>query len=117
MPSPARLAADQAGLRYRVIRHGPAGSLAEALLKVSRLALPDPAVASAATGYERGTISPFGSREHWRVSADKRIAGREITLGAGQPGVAIAAADAIIEVLGARLADVSQPDSSADMPA
>lgn len=84
-----------------------------AVLKASRLSLPEPAVARDATGYERGTITPFGSLQRWPVVADQRIAGREITLGAGEPGVAIAAAaDDIIEVLGARLADVSQPDNS-----
>ena len=89
-----------------------------AMLKISRLTLPDPAVARDATGYERGTITPFGARQPWPVIADERIAGREITLGAGEPGVAIAAAaDDIIEVLGARLADISQPDSKAEMPA
>ena len=161
MPSSALRAADQAGLRYRVINHGPVGSLPEAarargvepadvvktivvrrsgtdeflfvlipgdrtiswpklrtLLKVSRLSLPEPAVARNATGYEPGTITPFGSREPWPVVADERIAGREITLGAGEPGVAIvASADDIIDALGARLADVSQPGNSAEMPA
>src|SRR6188508_438224 len=32
-----------------------------ALLGTSRLSMPDPAGALAATGYERGTITPFGS--------------------------------------------------------
>jgi len=154
MLSAALQAADEAGLRYRVIRHGAVRSLAEAaqargvvpadviktlvirrgdgdflfvlvpgnrtiswpklraLLDVSRLSLPDAGVARDATGYERGTITPFGSLQPWPVIADARIAGREITLGAGEHGVAIAAAaDDVIGVLGATIADISEPDS------
>lgn len=151
MTTPALRAADDAGLVYRVIRHGPVRSLAEAaaargvsppdvvktlvirradddflfvlvpgdrsiswpklraLLGVGRLSLPDAELAKRATGYERGTITPFGSLKPWPVVADKRVAGREITLGAGEHGVAIAAAaDDIVAVLGATLADVSE---------
>jgi Cys-tRNA(Pro)/Cys-tRNA(Cys) deacylase len=150
MVSPAIQAADAAGLRYRVIRHGAVRSLAEAaqargvtpadviktvvirrgdgdflfvlvpgdrtiswpklraLLSVSRLSLPDAGLAKDATGYERGTITPFGSRRPWPVIADTRIAGREITLGAGEHGVAIAAAaDDVIALFGATIADIS----------
>jgi Cys-tRNA(Pro)/Cys-tRNA(Cys) deacylase len=80
-------------------------------LGVSRLSLPDAATARAATGYERGTITPFGSSQPWPVVADTRVVGREITLGAGQHGVAIAApADDIIKALDAVVADVSDPE-------
>ena len=80
-----------------------------ALLGVSRISMPDAAVAREVTGYERGTITPFGSIRPWPVIADVRIAGRRISLGAGQSGVAIgAAADDVIEVLGATVADVSE---------
>ena len=41
-----------------------------ALLGVTRLSLPDAAQALAATGYERGTITPFGSSRAWPVVAD-----------------------------------------------
>jgi len=83
-----------------------------ALLDVSRLSLPDAATAREATGYERGTITPFGSLRPWPVIADSRIAGRQITLGAGEHGVAIsAAADDVIAVLHATIADISEPDS------
>ena len=79
------------------------------LLGVKRLSLPDAAVAKAATGYERGTITPFGSARDWPVIADARLPGRQITLGAGEHGVAIgAAADDIISALGATVADVSE---------
>lgn len=83
-----------------------------ALLGVSRLSLPDAETARAATGYERGTITPFGSSVAWPVIADERIGGREITLGAGEHGVAVAvAADDVIAALGATLADVTDPES------
>src|SRR5215469_18401938 len=100
MPSPAIDALESAGIAYRVIRHGPVRSLAEAanargvepadvvktmvvrrgdgdfvfvlvpgdrsiswpklraLLGVSRLSMPDAALAREVTGYERGTITP-----------------------------------------------------------
>ena len=155
MTTPALAAADEAGLAYRIIRHGPVRSLAEAaaargvrpadvvktlvvrradndfvfvlvpgdrtiswpklraLLGVSRLSLPDAEVARQATGYERGTITPFGSLTRWPVIADERLAGREITLGAGEHGSAIAAAaDDVAAVLGAALADISDPDGT-----
>jgi Cys-tRNA(Pro)/Cys-tRNA(Cys) deacylase len=82
-----------------------------ALLDVSRLSMPDADAARAATGYERGTITPFGSTTPWPVIADERIRGRTITLGAGQPGVAVAVdADAATLALDATLADVTEPD-------
>jgi len=82
-----------------------------ALLGVSRMSMPDAAAAKAATGYERGTITPFGSLRAWPVIADERLAGREVTLGAGEHGVAVAVqADAAVAVLGARTADVTDPE-------
>ena len=66
------------------------------LLGVSRLSMPDAEVARQATGYERGTITPFGSAKPWPVIADEHLRGREITLGAGEHGLALAAdADAV----------------------
>jgi Cys-tRNA(Pro)/Cys-tRNA(Cys) deacylase len=83
-----------------------------ALLGVSRLSMPDAAVAREVTGYERGTITPFGSLRRWPVVADDRVAGREITLGAGQQGLAVAlAADDAIRALDATVADISDPES------
>jgi Cys-tRNA(Pro)/Cys-tRNA(Cys) deacylase len=80
------------------------------LLGVSRLSMPGAEVARQATGYERGTITPFGSAKPWPVIADQRIRGREITLGAGEHGVALAAeADDILRVLNASVADISDP--------
>jgi Cys-tRNA(Pro)/Cys-tRNA(Cys) deacylase len=81
------------------------------LLGVSRLSMPDAEVARKATGYERGTITPFGSVTSWPVIADQRMRGREVTLGAGEHGLALAAAaDDIIAVLDALVADISEPE-------
>ena len=82
-----------------------------ALLGVSRMSMPDAATAKAVTGYERGTITPFGSTRAWPVVADERVRGRRITLGGGAHGVAVALdADAALDVLGATVADVSDPE-------
>ncbi|MBO0868216.1 MAG: YbaK/EbsC family protein [Micromonosporaceae bacterium] len=82
-----------------------------ALLGVNRLSLPDAGQAKAATGYERGTITPFGATTAWPVVADERIRGREITLGAGEHGVAVAVpADAALAHLRATVADVTDPE-------
>ncbi|MFG1839416.1 aminoacyl-tRNA deacylase [Micromonospora sp. NPDC049175] len=80
------------------------------LLGVHRLSMPDAAGALAATGYERGTITPFGASTAWPVVADERLRGREITLGAGERGLAIAIdADTAITALDATVADVTDP--------
>lgn len=47
------------------------------LLGVSRLSMPDKEVAREVTGYERGTITPFGSTTEWPVVADSRVVFRE----------------------------------------
>lgn len=84
-----------------------------ALLGVSRLSMTDADTAFAATGYRRGTITPFGSTTAWPVVADERLRGRDITLGAGAHGVAVAvAADDVVRVLDARFADVSDPEAT-----
>lgn len=81
-----------------------------ALLGVNRLSLPDAETAKEATGYERGTITPFGSVKPWPVVADERMRGRTVSLGAGERGVAIAvAADAAVAALGGSFADVTEP--------
>ncbi|GAB3975153.1 aminoacyl-tRNA deacylase [Plantactinospora veratri] len=81
------------------------------LLGVNRLALPDADEARSATGYERGTITPFGSRTAWPVVADERIRGRTITLGTGERGTAVALdADAAVAALDGRVADVTDPE-------
>ena len=73
--------------------------------------MPDAATAKAATGYERGTITPFGATRRWPVIADERLAGREITLGAGEHGLAVAvSADRVTEATDATVADVTDPE-------
>jgi prolyl-tRNA editing enzyme YbaK/EbsC (Cys-tRNA(Pro) deacylase) len=85
-----------------------------ALLGVSRLSMPDAAVAQQVTGYERGTITPFGAVRRWPVIADQRLAGQQITLGMGQHGLAAAvAADQVIQALNAEVADVSDAGAPA----
>jgi prolyl-tRNA editing enzyme YbaK/EbsC (Cys-tRNA(Pro) deacylase) len=72
--------------------------------------MPDADTARGATGYERGTITPFGSTTPWPVVADATIPGRPISLGAGAHGVAVTvSADDAIRVLGAQVADVTEP--------
>jgi Cys-tRNA(Pro) deacylase len=86
-----------------------------ALLGVSRLSMPDAEVAKAATGYERGTITPFGARpsitgEPWPVIADTLIAerGEPVSIGGGAHGVSATLAPAdLIAAARAHVADVT----------
>ena len=146
-------ALDEIGIDYRVIRHGPVRSLAEAaeargvssaavvktlvvrrgdddylfvlvpgdrtiswpklraVVGERRLSMPDADQARDATGYERGTITPFGSSRPWPVYADERVTG-EITLGAGAHGVAVGLdAAAALTALQAVVADLTEPEA------
>jgi Cys-tRNA(Pro)/Cys-tRNA(Cys) deacylase len=79
-----------------------------AIVGVNKLQLPDPAVALEATGYERGTITPFGSSTDWPVYADQRIEGR-IAMGAGERGLSLLVQSAdVIRAFDATVADISQ---------
>lgn len=79
-------------------------------LGVSRLSMPDAVVAREMTGYERGTITPFGSVRPWPVVADSRLSGREASIGAGAHGVAATVnGDELIRVLDAQVADITDP--------
>lgn len=94
-----------------------------ALLGVSRLSMPDAETARAATGYERGTITPFGALGGWPVVADTQIpAWPAVSVGGGGHGVAftlsgadlVAAVGALPRSLpdgtdGVRVADVTEP--------
>jgi Cys-tRNA(Pro) deacylase len=81
-----------------------------ALLGVSRIAMPDAATAKEATGYERGTITPFGSAKPWPVIADASTRGRTISLGAGERGVGLeVSADEAVAALEGTFADVTEP--------
>jgi len=81
-----------------------------AVVGVNKLQLPDAEQALAATGYERGTITPLGSTTAWPVYADAGIIGRRVSLGAGEHGYSLfVEADALIDALGATVADISNP--------
>jgi Cys-tRNA(Pro)/Cys-tRNA(Cys) deacylase len=79
-------------------------------LGVSRLSLPDKDEATAATGYERGAITPFGSTTTWPVVADASIVGEElVAIGGGAHGVNLhVAADELISFVNAEVADVTK---------
>ncbi|KLN36586.1 aminoacyl-tRNA deacylase [Cellulosimicrobium cellulans] len=102
------------------------------LLGVSRLSMPDKEVARDVTGYERGTITPFGSTHAWPVVADVRVvagpatsdevdvaggeiaepdaAARLVSIGGGAHGVAATVdGQALVGALGAQVADVTEP--------
>jgi Cys-tRNA(Pro)/Cys-tRNA(Cys) deacylase len=77
----------------------------------SRLSLPDQDEARAATGYERGAITPFGSARPWPVVADGSVAqlGR-VAIGGGARGVNVhLQAPELLDALGAAVADVTRP--------
>lgn len=82
-----------------------------ALLGVNKLQLPDASLALAATGYERGTITPLGSTIAWPVVADATIAGRRVSMGAGEHGRSLFVdADRLIAAFDATVADISDPE-------
>ncbi len=78
-------------------------------LGVSRLSMPDAEVARAATGYERGTITPFGATGSWPVLADASIAGAgTVTVGGGAHGVSLRLdADTLIAAVDAEVVDLT----------
>ncbi len=82
------------------------------LLGVSRLSMPDKDVARDVTGYERGTITPFGSTTAWPVIADALLVQRDgpVSIGGGAHGLAATVApEQLVEVLEAQVADVTEP--------
>lgn len=81
-------------------------------LGVNRVSMPDAEKALEVTGYARGTITPLGSIRPWPVIADASLAG-DVSLGGGAHGVSITAdAGAIIDMLGAERADVTEEDDA-----
>lgn len=120
----ARGVAPAAIIKTLVVRRGPDDHLfvlvpgdrqiswpkLRALLEINRISLPDKDVAREVTGYERGTITPFGSLTALPVIADVSMAGRTVSIGAGEHGVAATlAADAALAHLDARVADITDP--------
>lgn len=73
--------------------------------------VPDAAVAREVTGYERGTITPFGSLRQWPVVADARVPGRAVSVGGGAHGVAATVdGSRLVLALGATVADVTEEE-------
>jgi Cys-tRNA(Pro)/Cys-tRNA(Cys) deacylase len=85
-------------------------------LGVKRLSLPDADEARRATGYERGTITPFGSTNPWPVVADAAIPELDrVAIGGGGHGVNLHVRGAdLVAHLGADVADVTKPDDDAE---
>jgi len=81
-------------------------------LGVKRLSLPDQDEAKAATGYERGAITPFGSATRWPVVADAAVIGSDrVAIGAGARGVNVHLSPRdLVASLRADVADVARPD-------
>ena len=80
-------------------------------LGVSRLSLPDQDEAKEATGYERGSITPFGAIHRWPVLADVSLASLDrIAIGGGARGVNVhLSAGDLVTHLDADVADVTRP--------
>jgi Cys-tRNA(Pro) deacylase len=80
-------------------------------LGVNRISLPDADEARAATGYERGAITPFGSTTAWPVVADSAVPGLgRVAIGGGGHGINLHTTGAeLVRALGAELADVTKP--------
>jgi Cys-tRNA(Pro) deacylase len=75
-----------------------------------RLSMPDADEALAATGYVRGTITPFGASTPWPVVADSRIPGRSVSIGGGAHGVSITIdGDDLITAIDAEAFDITRP--------
>ena len=87
-------------------------------LGVRRLTLPDADEARAVTGYERYTITPFGSTEPWPVIVDA-VAMHEavVAIGGGGFGVNVHLAPSeLVRALQAEIVDVSTADDAAPGP-
>lgn len=79
-----------------------------ALLGVNRVSMPSADAAYDVTGYVRGTITPLGSAQALPVIADASLDG-DVSLGGGGHGVALTLdAHALVEALGATVADVTE---------
>jgi Cys-tRNA(Pro) deacylase len=81
-------------------------------LGVSRLSLPDAEEARAATGYERGAITPFGSSAPWPVIVDAAaLEHATVAIGGGARGVNLHLAPGdLVAATGAAVVDVTAPE-------
>jgi len=116
----------EALLRTIVVRRGdddylfvlvPAGrrfdwAKLRAHLGVRRMTLPDADEARAVTGYERYTITPFGSQRAWAVIVDASVMGQPVvSVGGGAFGVNLHLAPSdLVGALSADVVDASNPD-------
>lgn len=84
-------------------------------LGLRRLALADEEQALEATGYRRGTITPFGITPALPIVVDNAVVGRgEVSVGTGVPGIAIHLdADALIDTVGAVPVPITKPAAPA----
>lgn len=82
-------------------------------LGVKRLSMPDAEEARAATGYERGAITPFGATHAWPVIVDEGALDQErVAIGGGARGVNVHLAPrALVAALSAAVANVSVPET------
>lgn len=84
-----------------------------AALGRNRLTMPGPDEAKAASGYERGTITPFGASHAWPVIVDATIAqspDAQLVIGLGSRDVAaVLTGQALVEATDARVLDVTEP--------
>jgi Cys-tRNA(Pro) deacylase len=83
-------------------------------LGVSRLSLPNADEARDVTGYERYTITPFGSTRPWPVIADTSIMDQAVVaLGGGAHGVNVHLRPSdLIAATAAQVVDVTVPDAT-----
>jgi Cys-tRNA(Pro) deacylase len=83
------------------------------LLGTNRISMPDAAAAQEVTGYERGTITPFGSKQALPVIADRHLVGRTINIGGGAHGVGLqVSGDDVIRLFQATVDDISDAEAA-----
>lgn len=79
------------------------------LLSVSRLSMPSADTALVVTGYARGTITPFGSRQVLPVIVDRAVPDGRVSIGGGAHGTAFTVDSGdLVQVLRAQVADVTE---------
>jgi Cys-tRNA(Pro) deacylase len=80
-------------------------------LGIRRMSLPDAAEALSVTGYERGTITPFGATRAWPVIADSTISATGVvSIGGGAHGVSVKLnGGEMLAALDAEIADITKP--------
>ncbi len=85
-------------------------------LGVSRLSLPDADEAHRVTGYERFTITPFGSTRAWPVVADASLTSQAVvSIGGGARGVNLhLSTPDLVAATHADVVDVTQPEGTGE---